>query len=147
MKTFILKGLAGAGLLALASCAPTSPAGRIDRNPEIYDSLPAKQQQEVRDGRISRGMSYEAVLLAWGRPARRIEQMRAEGPVVRWDYTGTQPVYTNHFYGGYGRGYHGRYGRYSRTAIGFGPQIDYVPYHRASVWFVDGRVDAWESVR
>ena len=139
--------MAGALLLVLASCAPMSPTARIDRYPEIYDALPAKHQEAVRDGQIVRGMSYDAVLLAWGRPAQRFEQMRAEGPVMRWDYMGTRPVYTNHFYGSYGRGYYGRYGPYSRSAFGYGPQVDYVPYRRASVWFVDGLVDEWESMR
>lgn len=147
MRTFVLSACAGAVVLAFASCAPSSPAGRIDRNREIFDALPAKQAAEAREGRITRGMSYDAVFIAWGRPARRVEMMRPDGPVVRWDYTGTQPVYNTHFYGSYGRGRYGPYGRYSRSAFALGPEIEYVPYHRASVWFINGKVDAWENVR
>lgn len=112
----------------------------------MFDALPAKHREKVRDGEISRGMSYDAVYLAWGRPARRVEMMRPEGPSTRWDYAGTRPVYTTNVYGGYGRGRYGPY-RSSWAGVGAGPEVVYVPYHRASVWFVDGRVDSWESVR
>jgi len=147
MRMFALSTIAGVVVITLASCAPSSPAGRIDRNPEIYDSLSAKHRDEVRDGRISRGMTYEAVLLAWGRPSQRVEVVGEKGPLVRWDYAGTRPVYNTHFYGSYGRGRYGPYGRYSRSAFALGPEVTYVPYHRASVWFINGKVDGWESVR
>jgi len=147
MRTLVTSACAGAVALVFASCAPSSPAGRIDRNPQIFDALPAKQQEEARAGRIARGMSHDAVFIAWGRPSRRVEMMRPDGPVVRWDYMGTQPVYHAHFYGGYGRGRYGPYGPYSRSAFAMGPEFVYVPYHRASVWFINGKVDSWESVR
>ena len=147
MKMLVVKGLGAAALLALAACVPATPAARIEHSPEMYESLPAQHQEAVREGRIVRGMSYDGVLLAWGRPAQRVEQMRAEGPVIRWDYTGTRAVHTNRFYGFYGSDYYGRYGPYSRSAFGYGPQVAYVPYRRASVWFVDGKVDEWERMR
>lgn len=139
--------MAGVFALVLASCASSSPAGRIERNPAIYESLSPAHQAEVRDGRISRGMNYDAVLLAWGRPSRRVDLMRPDGAAVRWDYTGTQPVYITRLYGDHGFGRCGRYGRHSRSAFAFGPEIDFVPYHRASVWFIKGEVDGWESVQ
>ncbi len=144
MKFITLPMIAGVCAVVISACAPSSPAGRIDRNREAFDALTAKHREEVRDGRISRGMPYEAVLLAWGRPSRQVEMVRPNGPVVRWDYSGTRPIYNSHFYGGYGRS---RYGRYGGAAFGFGPEVVYVPTHRASVWFVNGKVDAWESVR
>ncbi len=147
MKAIFTNGLGVVALFALAACAPTTPATRIDRNPGIYESLPVAHQEAVREGRIVRGMSYDGVKLAWGAPSRRVEQVREEGPRVRWDYTGTQPVYSTRFYGGYGRGYYGPYGPYSHGAFGYGPEVVYVPYRRASVWFVNGKVDEWESVR
>ena len=146
MKTTFLL-LAGLAVFAISSCAPSTPAARIAANPAAYDALPAKQQQQVSEGQIARGMSPEAVLLAWGRPSRQIEQMRAEGPVERWDYTGSRPVYVNNFYGGFGYGRYGRCGRYSGIGMGWGPEVAYVPYLRASVWFKNGKVDEWENVR
>lgn len=147
MKTPWFLLIAGMAVFAVSSCAPSTPAARIDRNPDVFHSLPAKQQQEVREGRLARGMSRDAVLLAWGRPSRQIEMVRPEGPVERWEYTGSRPVFINHFYGGYGWGRYGRHGRYSGIGIGVGPEVAYVPYNRASVWFKNGMVDGWESVR
>ena len=134
-------------LLVIGACAPATPATRIERNPEIFRGLTGDQQDAVRDGRILRGMSKEAVLLAWGRPAQQFEQVRAEGPVVRWDYTGTRAVHTQGFHGQFGRGFYGPHGPYWRNSFYYGPDIAYIPYRRASVWFVNGRVDEWESMR
>lgn len=113
----------------------------------MYESLSSKHREEVRDGRISRGMTHEAVLLAWGRPSRRADIVSEKGPVERWDYSGTQPVFNTSFHGSYGSGRYGPYGRYSRSAFAMGPEVIYVPYHKASVWFINGKVDGWESVR
>jgi hypothetical protein len=33
------------------------------------------------------------------------------------------------------------------VGFGIGPEIAYVPYRIASVWFVDNRVDAWERAK
>ena len=69
----------------------------------------------------------------------------------RWDYAGSRPVTVTNFYGGYGYGYgpYGPYGRYGYSGLGFGmgPEIAYVPYRIASVWFVNHRVDSWERAR
>lgn len=91
-------------------------------------------------------MSPEAVLLAWGSPANKSEGFRNGRDTERWEYAGTRPVYTTHFGGGYGRGFYGPY-RYSGVGMGLGPDVTYVPYRRASVWFVNGRVDEWERLR
>lgn len=132
-----------------ASCAPVTPQTRIQRAPDVYEALPADQQALVQRGELARGMSRDAVWLAWGAPAQRFEGARDARSTERWDYTGTQPVYHTTFAGGYGRygpyGPYGRYGAYS--AFAFGPEIAYIPYRRASVWFLDGRVEAWERVR
>lgn len=31
--------------------------------------------------------------------------------------------------------------------FGMGPEITYIPYRVASVWFVDRKVDSWERAR
>lgn len=73
--------------------------------------------------------------------------MGPDGPVIRWDYSETRAVHHTSIYGGYGWGGYGRRGRYGGLGLGFGPEFVYVPTHRASVWFINGKVDAWESVR
>jgi hypothetical protein len=134
---------------ALASCVPSTPQARIDRNPQAFQSLGRKHQDLVKQGLITRGMSPEAVTLAWGDPAQRFEGSKNSRKTERWDYRGTQAVYGTNFYGGYGYGGFGPYGygRYSSMGFGLGPEIAYVPYRIASVWFVDDRVDSWERAR
>ena len=134
--------LAAASLLATA-CTPSTPQSRIARNPSLYEKLPAKQQQLVQQGDLAKGMSQEAVFLAWGHPSQRFDGFQNSKPTSRWDYSGAYPVYTNHFYGGYG---YGRYGRYGYP-YGFGQDVAFIPYRRASVWFVDNVVDSWERTR
>ncbi len=123
--------------LVLASCAPSTPEARIAAQPALFDKLPDRQQELVRQGRIDKGMDTDAVYLAWGRPAREYEGSEDGAATLRWDYAGSTPVYTNQFYGygGYPYGY------------GIGHEIAYVPYRRASVLFRNGRVASWERSR
>ena len=43
-------------VLLLSSCAIQSPQARIERNPEIYEALTAKQMELVSQGRVAKGM-------------------------------------------------------------------------------------------
>ncbi len=147
MKIFLL---AVSSALLFVSCAPSTPQARIDREPGKFAALSAKHQTLVQQGQITRGMSTDAVYLAWGRPAGIFQGSRDGKTTERWDYAGSRPVYTTGFYGsyGYGRSY-GRHSRYGYSGIGFGmgPEVTYVPYSLASVWFLNNRVDSWERAR
>lgn len=137
-----------AGLL-VASCAPSTPQSRIQQDPAKFEALGKKQRSLVEQGEISRGMSPDAVYLAWGRPSRVLQGSKDGKNTERWDYAGSRPVYHTNFYGSYG-GYYGPCrgrGYYRGYGIGFGPEVTYIPYRIASVWFIDGRVDAWERAR
>lgn len=114
--------------------------------PAAYERLSDREKELVRNGEIAKGMDKEAVALAWGSPSGRVDGLRNGKPMELWDYQGTKPVVTHNFYGGYGRGGYGHY-RYSGFGAGFGPDISYLPYRKASVWFLHGRVDEWERVR
>jgi hypothetical protein len=129
--------------LIFSSCAPSTPQARIERNPLQFEALNAKEKALVQKGQIDKGMSPDAVMLAWGPPDRRFEGMRNSKKIERWDYTGTQPVYSSYYSSSFGYGY-GRRG-YSSIDLALGPEVTYVPYHFASVWFVNHRVDAWEK--
>ena len=48
-------------VLLLSSCAIQSPQARIERNPEIYEALTAKQQELVSQGQIAKGMTKPGV--------------------------------------------------------------------------------------
>ena len=134
------------GVLLMASCVPSTPQARIQQNPGKFEALGSRHQELVRSGQIARGMPPDAVYLAWGSPAGIFQGSRNGKPLERWDYAGSRPVVSTGFYGGYGYGYgHGPYGPYGGHGYyGLGPEVVYVPYRNASVWFVDNRVDSWE---
>ena len=108
----------------------------------------------MQRGEIAKGMSQDAVVLAWGSPAAAWEGYHKGANSLRWDYFASQPVVTNHYYGAYGfggygyggYGHHGRYG-YTGYGLGFGPEVAYIPYRKSTVWFVNNRVDSWERLR
>lgn len=138
--------------LAFTSCVPSTPQSRIEREPAKFSALSRKEQSLVQEGQIARGMSPDAVILAWGNPAQRYEGSKNSHRTERWDYLATRPVYSSSFFGGYGysgRGYgpYGGYGPYSSFDYGYGPEITYIPYRSASVQFVNNQVDSWERIR
>ncbi|MDP3850523.1 MAG: hypothetical protein Q8Q59_08475 [Luteolibacter sp.] len=141
LLTFLLAGL------LVASCAPSTPQARIQRDPQKFEALGTKHRTLVKQGQIARGMTTDAVYLAWGAPSRTFQGSKNGRTTERWDYAGSRPVYTTNFYGAYGGGY----GRYRRGGYhgyyGFGPEITYIPYRVASVWFIESRVDSWERAR
>lgn len=146
MKIIVIAIIAG---WAFTSCAPSTPQARIEKNPQAFAALSGKQQELVKQGQIARGMSPEAVTLAWGDPAQSYEGSRNGKAAERWDYTGTLPVYSTDFYYGHGFGGYGPYGYgpYSGYGYGLGPDVAFVPYRIGSVWFTSGKVDSWERVQ
>jgi hypothetical protein len=148
MKRILASILAG---LVFSSCAPSTPQTRIAKNPEQFAALSKKEQSLVEQGQIRRGMSSEAVMLAWGPPDQSFEGSRDSKPSERWDYFDARPIYSSNYYGGFGYGFggYGPYGYPAYSGVGFavGPDVAYVPYREASVWFVNHRVDSWERLR
>lgn len=135
--------------LGFASCAPSTPQARIDRHPEKFASLSKQDQSLVQQGLVNRGMPPAAVELAWGPPDRRFEGSKNQQATARWDYTGALPVYSSSLFGSFAPGfgpYRGR-GRYANFGYGFGPEVTYIPYRLASVWFINDKVDGWERAR
>ena len=143
--------------LWLTSCVPSTPQARIQENPRKFTALSAKQRSLIEQGQICRGMSFDAVYLAWGSPSGSFQGSQDGKNTERWDYAGSRPVQTTAFYGSYGYGGYGRYGYrgygpYGRHGgpivdFGFEPQVAYIPYRVASVWFIDQRVDSWERAK
>lgn len=145
MKT-ILPALSA--LFLLASCVPSTPQARIEKDPQKFEALDGKQKALVRQGQIARGMTPDAVYLAWGDPSAIFQGSRNGKSSERWDYAGSRPVYAAGFYGGYGYGY-GPYGYHGHPGYvyGLGPEVAYVPYRIATVWFINNRVDSWEKAQ
>jgi len=146
-----MKKLATVSFLALflgivTSCAPSTPQKRIEERPQDFAKLSEKHKELVSKGEIIKGMNKDAVFFAWGNPAAQSEGQRNGKFSERWDYEGRHPVVRHNFFGGYTTGGFGPYG-YSGYNAGFGPEVTYIPYVRASVWFVGGRVDEWVRER
>ena len=58
MKTWITRlGVVALAGVALALVGCTSPAVRIEKNPEAYERLSAEQQAMVREGKVGIGFS------------------------------------------------------------------------------------------
>ncbi len=141
-------------MLGAVSCTPATPQARIAENPGRFALLSDREKRLVEQGQIDRGMSMRGVSLAWGDPSRRYSGSRSGKSTERWIYTGSRPVVTNTFIAGYGWGGYGRFPQgagvgprglgYRSIDFGLGPQIDYVPEDRATVLFVNGRVESWE---
>ena len=139
------------GALLVGACAPSTPEARIAAHPGLYEGLDEDQRELVRQGRIARGMSTSAVFLAWGRASSEFQGADERSSTLRWDYTGRRPVHTTTHTFGLGPRYYGGYGRWGRChpygGFAVAPQVTYVPYLRASVWFRDGLVTRWERRR
>jgi len=93
---------AAAGALFFGGCA--TPEKRISKNPDLYHSLPARQQQLVAQGQIAPGMSRDAVWLAWGGPEQKVNGYARGNTTETWVYFTTTTAYG---YGGYGYGPYG----------------------------------------
>lgn len=115
-------GIAAAALL-FTSCG--TPGTRISQHPDIYQRLSPQDQALVSQGQIRRGMSPDAVWLAWGTPEQTIP-----GPVQSsetWVYLryDTPPSYGSPYY----------YGPFDWSYIP--PKF---PYPSKGVTFANGRV-------
>jgi hypothetical protein len=146
MKKSLLLLCSVCAALFAASCAPSTPAARIEERPMAFEQLSDPHKELVQRGEIAKGMGMSAVALAWGEPSNRVEGIRGTRRTERWEYNASRPVVTNHFFGGYRSGYYGPY-RYSGMGAGFGPEVVHVPYRKSTVWFIGGKVDEWERLK
>jgi hypothetical protein len=110
MKTDLLpfhKAVATAGLVALlglAGCA--TPEARIQRNPELFASLAASDQQTIKEGRVALGFTPEMVRLALGDPDRVTTRTDASGTNEVWRYTTYETDGGVYLYRGYYHRFH-----------------------------------------
>src|SRR3954451_15521323 len=74
-----------ASTLVLTGCS--TPQTRLSEHPDLYQTIPHRDQALVKQGQIRIGMSRPAVWLAWGSPDRRIIGNMAGGTTETWVYT------------------------------------------------------------
>ena len=145
MKNF-RTGLLALSAAALASCS-SNVASRVEKNAALYQSLPVEDRNYVNRGEIKKGMTKEAVFLAWGKPDRTGGGENKKGRYERWTYTTLEPIVNQSIYGGFGYGrFHPFIGRRRGWFYqpGFGTQVDYIPRPAAYVDFRNGRVTDWQ---
>jgi hypothetical protein len=144
--------LSAATLLLVASC--TSPiVQRIERNPDIYNSLSERHKALVQQGKIEEGMTKKAVFLSWGRPDRAAQGSKNGKAYEKWSYAAYAPTYNSGF--GYGPGFGGFYGGgsglygspFCYDSFFYDPMTLYVPYEARRVEFLNGIVFAWSRSR
>ena len=101
----VLLTTAAAGALFFGGCA--TPEKRISEHPDLYNGLPARQQQLVTQGQIAPGMSRNAVWLAWGNPEQKVNGYARGNTTETWVYltTTTYPYGYGYGYGGFGYGW------------------------------------------
>ena len=158
MKTCRLL-LAFAVPVLVSSCANSTPKGRIERNPQLFNALSAKDRELVYSGRIREGMTRDGVFLAWGAPDETSIGRQGGRNVEQWGYLGQRAVRTNSFNMGWGGGF-GPYGQFGYggcgpwgygygPGFGWGPGFSsgvmYVPYTAGTVSFRNGRVTEWKA--
>src|SRR5260370_717282 len=73
-----------AGALIFSGCATTG--GRISQHPEMYQSLPPRDQALVSQGQIRPGMTMDGVWLAWGTPDQKIPASVRGSSAETWVY-------------------------------------------------------------
>lgn len=72
--------------LALFGLGCTSPAHRIKKNPEMFNSFPPAVQEKVQKGEVDVGFSADMVFIALGLPDRKYQRTTAEGTKEVWAY-------------------------------------------------------------
>ena len=78
-------------LLFLAGC--TSPASRIKKNQELFDTFPVAAQARIRGGEIDLGFTAEMTRIALGEPQRKLLRRTPENEKEIWLYIDTVQRY------------------------------------------------------
>jgi len=98
------------GTLFLSSCSTVS--SRIDAHHTSFDQLSPADRALVSQGKITGGMSQEAVYIAWGEPQQKAPGMVRNVATETWVYTATTAAYAP-----YGPGWYGGWGFSGRVAF------------------------------
>ena len=115
----------------LTSCATTSTIGsRKQERASAYAALSPEFKSLVDTGQIRRGMTEDAVYIAWGKPAQVLQQEDQNGAATIWLYEGGWMEETRYW------------------TCRWYPVTDYQPrvYVRAEIIFVNGTVDSWRTL-
>jgi hypothetical protein len=132
MKTISKAFLLGLALVEFGLTGCETLDNRISEHPDMFNSLPPRDQALVRQGQIRSGMSTNAVWLAWGSPSTKTTGEMRGRPSETW-------IYTENRYAPYGSAYYPYYGYgpYWGGGFGFGVGITRFHHHRGFAFFGD----------
>ena len=142
MKTNRVLGMATVLLTALLSNCASPVSQRIANRPEAYQKLNEHEKQLVQKGEVGRGMTKDAVLLAWGQPDRSSTTVINGRPVEKWTYAGYVPAYGAHTTYDAGDGYR-RQDFTDPLHLGDSQSGDYRLVNVRSGYFYKGELAAW----
>ena len=142
MKRSLFPVLFPACIALLAACSPT-PSDRIAKNMPVYQQLPKEQQVKVARGELEKGMSPEAVLLAWGEPEQKMAGWSNGKNTERWIYTRSGTGWSLGLGGGGFRGRDSGVG----TGVGVTMPLGGRPPSSDNVLVENGKVVSWEAVK
>lgn len=129
--------------IALLPACSSTPSDRIASNKAAYEQLPGEYQAKVARGELAKGMTPEAVLLAWGEPDQKLAGRMNGKNTERWLYTSGGSGWSIGLGGG---GFHGRDSGVG-TGVGLTMPLGGKPPATSSVLFENGKVIGWEGVR
>jgi hypothetical protein len=123
---------AASAALLLLVLACSTPASRIEDKQDLFDGYSSQIQQAIRAGRVTPGMTEDAVWMALGDPDRKSVESTQDGDFLVWIYTRSQPG----FGVSVGGGSYGGSGVGGGVGVGRGSEREY----EAVVRFKDGLV-------
>ena len=74
--------------LLLTGCATSTVQSRKQERAGAFAALSPEFQAPVADGQIRRGMTEDAVYIAWGKPMQILHEENSQGRATTWLYEG-----------------------------------------------------------
>jgi hypothetical protein len=119
--------------LVLAGCATTNTIdSRKQERAAAYAALSPEFKSLVDGGHIRKGMTEDAVYIAWGKPAQILQQENQQGAATVWLYEGGWMEETRYWTGR----------RHAQLEHDYQPRA----YVRAEIVFVKGQVVSWRTL-
>lgn len=141
-SSFKILLLSAAAAVALFSAGCSTPATRINKNPELFAQLSPEQQDLIRRGQVAVGFNAEMVRLALGEPDRYTTRTTQDGMSEVWHYV----TYDSPAGGPLYRGWYHRYYMWGDPLYPYYLSVDgRRERDRFSVIFRNGVVTAMES--
>ena len=118
--------------LFLTGCATSTIDSRKQERASAYAALSPEFKSLADGGQIRKGMTEDAVYIAWGKPAQILHQEDQQGAATIWLYEGGWMEETRYWTGR----------RHPRLEHDYQPRA----YVRAEIVFVNGQVVSWRTL-